>query len=91
MANKALVFLAEGAEEMETVITVDILRRAGIDVTLAGLNGDMPVNCSRQVKILPDISLDSIKTQSFDAVVIPGGLTGADLCANVNWIVYLIL
>ena len=26
----ALVFLAEGAEEMETVIVVDVLRRAGV-------------------------------------------------------------
>lgn len=37
MTKKALVFLAEGAEEMETVITVDTLRRGGIDVTLAGV------------------------------------------------------
>ena len=38
MSNKrALVFLAEGAEEMETVITVDTLRRGGVDVTLAGV------------------------------------------------------
>lgn len=37
MTKKALVFLAEGAEEMETVITVDTLRRGGVDVTLAGV------------------------------------------------------
>jgi hypothetical protein len=32
MAPRALVLLAEGAEEMETVITVDILRRGGVEV-----------------------------------------------------------
>ncbi|MFY0532480.1 hypothetical protein [Nannocystis pusilla] len=40
---RALVILAEGAEEAEAVIVVDILRRGGIDVVFAGLNGDGPV------------------------------------------------
>jgi uncharacterized protein (UPF0128 family) len=39
MSKKALVFLATGAEEMEVVITVDVLRRGGFDVKLAGVNG----------------------------------------------------
>ena len=56
-AKKALVILAPGAEEMETVISVDVLRRAKIDVTLAGLDGNEPVECSRSVKIVPDVSL----------------------------------
>ena len=46
--KSALVILAEGAEEMETVIVVDILRRAKIDVTLASLCATS-VACSRQV------------------------------------------
>ena len=48
-APKALVILAEGAEEMETVIVVNILRRGQIDVTLASLSdqGSVPVLCSR--------------------------------------------
>ena len=84
MVKKALVFLAEGAEEMETVITVDTLRRAGIDVTLAGLSGDQQVLCSRNVKITPDVSLDSVKSDNFDAVIVPGGLKGAETCALVK-------
>ena len=39
---RALVILAEGAEESEAVIIVDLLRRAGIETVLAGLNGDGP-------------------------------------------------
>lgn len=81
--TKALVFLAEGAEEMETVITVDTLRRAGIEVTLAGLDGEQTVLCSRNVKIVPDASLDSVKSNEFDAVILPGGLKGAENCAKV--------
>ena len=51
MAEKktALVILAEGAEEMETVIVVDILRRAQVDVKLASMHDKTNVTCSRQV------------------------------------------
>jgi putative intracellular protease/amidase len=83
MTKNVLVFLAEGAEEMETVITVDTLRRAGVQVTLAGLNGDSAVICSRNIRILPDVTLDSVTGQTFDAVIVPGGLKGAEACATV--------
>ncbi|XP_067658188.1 Parkinson disease protein 7 homolog [Haliotis asinina] len=74
----AIVLLAAGAEEMETVITVDVLRRGGIDVTLAGLNGTDPVLCSRQVNVVPDKSLDdALKSTPYDVVILPGGGTGA--------------
>ena len=75
--------MAEGAEEMETVITVDTLRRAGIDLTLAGVSGDQAVLCSRNVKVLPDVSLTSVASLEFDAVIVPGGLKGAEECATV--------
>lgn len=81
--KRALVFLATGAEEMETVITVDTLRRAGINVTLAGVTGAEPVVCSRNVKIVPDIDLTSVKNDTFDTVIVPGGLKGAETCATV--------
>uniref|UniRef100_A0A2K5ECZ0 DJ-1/PfpI domain-containing protein n=1 Tax=Aotus nancymaae TaxID=37293 RepID=A0A2K5ECZ0_AOTNA len=65
MASKrALVILAKGAEEMETVIPVDVMRRAGIKVTVAGLTGKDPVQCSRDVMICPDASLEDAKKES---------------------------
>uniref|UniRef100_A0A674MNS6 protein deglycase n=1 Tax=Takifugu rubripes TaxID=31033 RepID=A0A674MNS6_TAKRU len=63
-AKRALVILAKGAEEMETVIPVDIMRRAGIAVTVAGLTGKEPVQCSRNVVICPDASLEDASKQS---------------------------
>ncbi|XP_050009294.1 Parkinson disease protein 7 isoform X2 [Alexandromys fortis] len=79
MASKrALVILAKGAEEMETVIPVDVMRRAGIKVTVAGLAGKDPVQCSRDVMICPDASLEDAKKQGpYDVVVLPGGNLGA--------------
>uniref|UniRef100_A0A8C0YE67 protein deglycase n=1 Tax=Cyprinus carpio carpio TaxID=630221 RepID=A0A8C0YE67_CYPCA len=79
MAGKrALVILAKGAEEMETVIPVDVMRRAGIAVTVAGLVGKEPVQCSRDVMICPDSSLEDARKQGpYDVVLLPGGLLGA--------------
>ena len=68
---------------METVITVDVLRRGGIDVTLAGVSGADSVLCSRNVRIVPDTSLDKVENTMFDAVIVPGGLKGAETCATV--------
>ncbi len=76
-AKKALVILAPGAEEIETVVPVDVMRRAGIRVTMAGLEGREPVECSRGVRIVPDKALSEIINEDFDAVVLPGGDEGS--------------
>lgn len=72
----ALVILAQGGEEMEATITIDVLRRGGVDVVVAGLDGDAPVLCSRKVRIVPDVALAAAKGP-FDVVILPGGLEGA--------------
>lgn len=78
MSPRALVLLATGAEEMETVITVDVLRRGGVEVVVAGLEGETAVTCSRDVKIAPDTSLAAAATQGpYDCIVLPGGGPGA--------------
>lgn len=64
---------------MEAVIAIDTLRRGGITVTVAGLNGSDPVKCSRDVVIKPDMSLaDAASKAPYDAIVIPGGLKGSE-------------
>eukprot|EP01137_Pigoraptor_chileana_P037042 Opistho-2@33550 len=79
----ALVLLADGAEEMETVIIVDVLRRAEIDTFLAGIAGSHEVTCSRRVVIKPDGSLEDAKAKGpFDIIILPGGAKGADNLAE---------
>ncbi|EMO79862.1 DJ-1 family glyoxalase III [Leptospira kirschneri] len=69
---KVLVPFAEGMEEMEAVIIVDVLRRAGIEVLSASLK-EGPVKASRGVRILADITLGEINFEDFDMIVLPGG------------------
>lgn len=79
--KSALVLLAAGAEEMETTIVVDVLRRAQVHVVLAGVDGAEPVVCSRGVRIVPDQALADVSGE-FDVVVLPGGAKGAEQLAT---------
>lgn len=74
---RVLVPLAPGCEELEAVTIIDLLRRAGIDVTAAGLAAG-PVTASRGVVLMPDCELDAVVDDDFDMIVLPGGLPGAD-------------
>jgi 4-methyl-5(b-hydroxyethyl)-thiazole monophosphate biosynthesis len=75
--SRVLVPLAQGCEELEAITITDLLVRAGVDVTTTGLD-DKPVKASRGTTIIPDTSIDSISDQTFDLIVLPGGLPGAD-------------
>jgi len=72
---RALVFLASGFEEIETVTVVDVLRRAGVDVTVAGLKPNVTEG-KHGMRIVPDKSIDDVKVEDFDAFVVPGGNPG---------------
>jgi 4-methyl-5(b-hydroxyethyl)-thiazole monophosphate biosynthesis len=71
------VFLAPGFEEIEAVTVIDVLRRADIQVTVAGLS-EGEITGSHEITVRPDKTLDEIQPESFDMVVLPGGLPGTD-------------
>ena len=73
---KVLVPLAAGCEELEAVTIVDLLRRAGIEVVMAGLQPGI-IKASRGTQLVPDALLDSVLRDEFDMVVLPGGMPGA--------------
>lgn len=75
MPKTALVILAEGFEEVEAIAPVDVLRRAGVRVILAGVNS-LTVKSSRGIGVQADALLKDIKDLP-DAVILPGGLPGA--------------
>lgn len=79
--KRALIPVADGSEELEAVTMIDLLRRAGIDVTVASLDGET-VTCSRGTRLAPDASLDEALRHEYDLIALPGGLPGADHLAD---------
>jgi 4-methyl-5(b-hydroxyethyl)-thiazole monophosphate biosynthesis len=72
---EALVILAPGFEEIEAVTVIDVLRRCGIKVTVAGLTPEV-VEGAHIIKIIPDKAIDQVHMRDFDAIVLPGGSPG---------------
>lgn len=78
--TRCLVIVTHGSEETEAVATIDLLRRAKMDVVVAGLTGADPVQCSRAVVLVPDVALAEA-SGDFDAMILPGGMGGAEAFA----------
>lgn len=68
-----LVLLADGFEEVETLTPVDLLRRAGAEVTVATVAPGIHVTGRSGVTIHADTLLTSVETRDFDCLFIPGG------------------
>ena len=77
MSKNVLVPIADGSEEIEAVTMIDVLRRAGADVTVASVN-DLKVTASRGVKLEADCLISECTDQAFDLVALPGGMPGAE-------------
>jgi len=75
--SKVLVPLAQGCEEMEAITIIDLLVRAGIEVTTASLDDEI-VTASRGTRILADTNINNVLNNQYDLIVLPGGLPGAD-------------
>ncbi len=73
MTKKVLCLLVNGFEEIETVVPIDLLRRAGIEVTLASLTGQIAVTGRCQMTLMADTLLESINASQYDLLFIPGG------------------
>jgi len=73
--KRVLVPLAPGFEEVEALTVVDILRRAGAEVTLAG-TVDGPITGRNKIKILADTGLENAFEADYDLIVLPGGAVG---------------
>ncbi|MGE4583842.1 MAG: DJ-1 family glyoxalase III [Sphaerochaeta sp.] len=76
MVPSVLVILAQGFEEVEAITPIDLLRRSGAHVTVAGLDALM-VKGSHGLEIGCDALLADCRKASYDCVVLPGGGQGS--------------
>jgi len=72
------LLLADGFEEIEALTPLDMLRRAGVDTLSVSINKTKEVNGTHKIKVIADILIDEVSYSDIDAVILPGGLPGAD-------------
>ena len=76
--SKAIVFFADGFEECEGLLVVDLLRRAGVEVTTASINGSTKIVSSHGITLFSDVIAEDADYESADIVILPGGLKGTE-------------
>ena len=74
--KKAYIFLANGHEEVEALMVVDLLRRAGLTIETVSITGDKMVTSSHNVTYQADRLFEEVEGDLVDLVVLPGGLPG---------------
>ena len=69
------ILLGAGFEEAEALVTADVLRRAAVPVSLAGIGGSA-IAGAHNIVVQADVPVQSIALASGDMVVMPGGMGG---------------
>lgn len=74
--SKVLIFMAEGHEEIEALTVVDLLRRAGIEIDMVSVTGDLKVSGSHGITTICDKLIVDADFAEADMLVLPGGMPG---------------
>ncbi|EFH43397.1 DJ-1 family protein [Arabidopsis lyrata subsp. lyrata] len=75
--RKVLVPIGYGTEEIEAVVLVDVLRRAGAEVTVASVEQKLDIEASSGTRLVADVLISKCADQVYDLVALPGGMPGA--------------
>jgi len=70
------LFLANGFEEIEALCPLDLLRRAGLEVTTVGIGGDL-IKGSHGIAVQADIPDTMYRDSKPEMIILPGGMPGA--------------
>jgi 4-methyl-5(b-hydroxyethyl)-thiazole monophosphate biosynthesis len=79
---KVLIPLADGFEDIEAVTLIDVLKRAEIEVVVAGIEKRNVVSAYGKLLLTADTVIEEVDVESLDMIVLPGGLPGAENLAN---------
>lgn len=74
---KVYEFMANGAEEIEALTTVDVLRRAGVEVVMVSVTGGISFTGAHGIEIQCDTTIEQASFGDADMLLLPGGLPGA--------------
>ena len=74
---KVYVFLADGFEDVEALIPIDVLRRGGVDVITVSTTEFPLVESAHGVNIEADIQFEQSDYSDADLLMLPGGMPGA--------------
>lgn len=76
--SKAIIYFAPGLEECEGLVTVDLLRRAGVDVTIAAVAEGLHITGAHGIAVRCDALAGETDPAPFDALILPGGMPGTE-------------
>lgn len=76
MKKQICVFLADGFEEIEGLTVVDLLRRAGVEVTSVSVTGQLRIHGAHGIHVQADKLFEEVDYREKDMVVLPGGMPG---------------
>ncbi|APH14042.1 DJ-1 family protein [Clostridium sporogenes] len=88
--TKILVFIAEGFEEIEALTVVDVLRRANIQCDMCSITSNKEIKGAHNILVNVDKTLEEIKSNEYNALVIPGGMPGATNLRDNNKLIDLV-
>lgn len=74
IATEAVLFLAEGFEEMEAATALDILRRGGVNVLSVSIGASLVVSGSHNIALTADALFEDVDFFGARALIFPGGL-----------------
>ena len=79
--KKVYMFLANGFEDVEALIPLDVLRRGGVDVKTVSITGSLVAESAHGVRVEADLMFETADVEDADLLMLPGGMPGA---SNLN-------
>ena len=76
------VFLADGFETVEALCPIDLMRRAGLEVSTVSISGSYEVTSRQNITVLCDTALDCVDLDKAELLMLPGGMPGSDNLAK---------